>query len=305
MPHVSIIIVHFNDQKTTFNCLNSLTKLKKPVGFKFNVIIVDNGSQKLLKLPARFSLEKFILIRSDANLGFTGGNNMGIHQAIESFNSQFIWLVNNDTTFDSHCLSQLLEAAELHPEWGMISPKIYFSPGKEFHKQDYAVQARGKVLWFAGGVIDWSHLTAFHKGVDEVDRGQFDEQIATDFCTGCSVFIRREVLEKIGFLDKRYFLYFEDVDWSLRAIKAGYKLAFWPKAIMWHDNAGSSGGSGSHLQVYYQERNRSLLAWLYGDFPAKIVALRLQYANLISQKAWKRKAVIDFYKRKFGKQMII
>ena len=300
-----MIIIHFNDKKTTLNCLNSVVKLRKPPGIKFNVVVVDNGSQQPFTLPEKLRGEKFELIRSDANLGFTGGNNMGIHHAIELYNSQFIWLANNDTTFDSRCLEELLKASLAHTDWGMISPKIYFSPGREFHKQSYSAQERGRVIWFAGGVIDWRHLTAFHRGVDELDRGQFDGQTETDFCTGCGVFVRREVLEKIGYLDKRYFLYFEDVDWSLRALDSGYKLAFWPKAVMWHENAGSSGGSGSNLQLYYQERNRSLLAWLHGDYQAKLIAVRLQFKALFSGQKNRQRAVFDFYRRQFGKQVII
>jgi len=305
MSHISVILVHFNKKEATLRCLYSLASLQKPLGVKFDVVVVDNGSKKVFKLPAFFASKKYHLIRSDSNLGFTGGNNMGIFYAIEKYNSDYLWLVNDDTTFKKDCLKQLYIAACTNNNWGLISPKIYFTPTKEFHKNSYNKDQKGRVFWFAGGVIDWSHLTAFHKGVDELDRGQFDQVSNTDFCTGCSLFMRREVLEKVGFFDKRYFLYFEDVDFSLKTLKAGYQLIFWPKAVVWHDNAGSSGGVGSKIQVYYQERNRTLLAWLYGDFKTKLLALRLQYQNLLSGVSFRRKAVFDFYLRQFGKQIII
>lgn len=305
MSLTAVVVVHFNQTKTTIKCLDSLTRLKKMSGHKLRVVVVDNGSKNLLKLPSKFNSKSFHLIRSDANLGFTGGNNLGIHYAVENFDPQYLWLLNNDTTVETKSLQQLLESAANNPSWGMISPKIYFSPGKEFHQQSYSRQQRGNVIWFVGGVIDWRNLTAFHYGVDEVDRGQFDDNTETDFCTGCAILIKREVLEKIGFFDKRYFLYFEDVDFSLRAKKVGYKLGICHQAIVWHDNAGSSGGSGSSLQKYYQERNRSLLAWLHGDWWAKLVALRLQLMSLTSSDPYRRQAVLDFYQSKFGKQLIV
>lgn len=305
MSVTAVIVVHFNQTKTTLKCLDSLARLKNISGNTLKVVIVDNGSKNLFSLPSRFNSKIFHLIRSDANLGFTGGNNLGIHFSVENFDPQYLWLLNNDATVDSQALAQLLKAADENPSWGMISPKIYFTAGKEFHQQSYAKVDRGKVIWFVGGVIDWRNLTAFHLGVDEIDRGQFDQISETDFCTGCAIFIKREVLEKIGFLDKRYFLYFEDVDWSLRAQKFGYKLGISHQAIVWHDNAGSSGGSGSNLQQYYQERNRSLLAWLHGNWQAKFVAVRLQLMNLITTDPYRRQAVIDFYRRKFGKQLIV
>lgn len=305
VKHVSVILVHYNNTKTTNSCLSSLSSLIHPE-YACQYIIVDNGSIKKYVLPKSLTKsKKFKVIRSDANLGFTGGNNLGIHYAVERNNSQFIFLLNNDTTIHKQALRNLLQTLEDQPEVGIICPKIYFSAGKEYHSKSYLPSERGKVFWYAGGSIDWQHIVAFHRGVDEVDRGQFNNAAASDFATGCAMLIRREVLEKVGFLDKRYFMYFEDVDLSLRAKKAGYSIAFCPNAIVWHDNAGSSGGSGSSLHVYYQERNRYLLAFAHGT-PAVIpVVLRLQFQALTSGSRLRRKAVLDFYKGSFGKQSLV
>lgn len=305
MQNIVIIVVNYNQSKTTTVCLDSIAKLKTPVGYTVHTLIVDNGSAQKFKPAKRFNPNRFHLIRSDANLGFTGGNNLGIHYSAEHYNPQYVWLLNNDTTVAPDSLKELVKAFVLNPRFGLISPKIYFTSRKEFHKHSYHSNQRGKVIWFVGGVIDWQHLIAFHKGVDEVDYGQFEGISETDFCTGCSILIKREVLEKIGFLNKRYFLYFEDVDWSLKAKKYGYQLAVCHQAVVWHDNAGSSGGSGSDVQTYYQERNRSLLAWLHGDLKAKLVMLRLQLQALLSGNKYQKKAVIDFYRGNFGKQVII
>ncbi len=305
VKHVSVILVHFNNNRTTNTCLHSLSQIVTP-GYSCQFVIVDNGSLRNYILPKSFrNSKKFIVIRSDANLGFTGGNNLGIHFAVEKNNSQFIFLLNNDTTIEKYALRNMLRLLEANSMVGIVSPKIYFSPGKEFHQKSYKATDRGKVLWFAGGCIDWNHIIAFHKGVDELDIGQFDSVTETEFATGCAVLIRREVLEKIGFLDKRYFMYLEDVDLSLRAKKAGYQLAFCPSAVVWHDNAGSSGGSGSSLHVYYQERNRYLFAVTQGTPAVLLIVFRLQLQALLSGNPIRRKAVIDFYLRSFGKQALI
>ena len=305
MKHVSVILVHYNNSVTTNTCLRSLSAVSTP-GFTCQFIIVDNGSIRNYVLPkiVRKS-KKYIVIRSDANLGFTGGNNLGIHFAVEKNNSQYIFLLNNDTTIEKYALRNLLKELENRKEVGIICPKIYFSAGKEYHKKSYKNSERGRVLWFAGGSIDWSHLIAFHRGVDEVDIGQFDSVTETEYATGCALLIRREVLEKIGFLDKRYFMYLEDVDLSLRAKKAGYSIAFCPTAVVWHDNAGSSGGSGSSLHVYYQERNRYLFALTHGSPAVLPTVFRLQLQAMLSGNPMRRKAVIDFYTRSFGKQSLL
>lgn len=305
MKHVSIILVHYNETKSTNTCVASVAQLSHP-GFRLQCLIVDNGSVKPYVLPKQFRNSKqFSVIRSDANLGFTGGNNLGIHHAVEHNNSQYIFLLNSDTTIHKKALEKLLQHAEANPQVGILNPKIYFSPGKEFHHDSYQVSDRGSVLWFAGGTVDWRHLTATHRGVDEVDRGHFDQVRDSDFATGCAMLIRREVLEKVGFLDKRYFLYFEDVDLSLRAKKAGYTIQYFPDAVVWHDNAGSSGGSGSPTHLYYQQRNRYLLAVAHGT-PAVIpTVLRLQLQAIISGNRLKQKAVFDFYRRAFGKQPLV
>lgn len=305
MTHISIIVVHYNHRAVTLRCLESLA-LVRTRGYKLTVLIVDNGSTKFFKLPKNLqSSKRFKVIRSDSNLGFTGGNNLGIHYAIEQYNSQFVCLLNNDTTVQKNFLSELYDLAKSNSMIGVIAPKIYFSKGKEFHRTSYSHKQKGNIIWFAGGAIDWLHLSSFHIGVDEVDIGQHENEHEIDFATGCCMFISRELLERIGLLDKRYFMYFEDLDFCLRAKHSGYSIMYCPRSIIWHDNAGSSGGSGSSFQIYYQERNRSLMTFLHGSTRAKLTALRIQLSNLLSDSYLRRKAVSDFYLRRFGKQVLL
>ena len=182
MIHISIIIVNYNSQKDTLECLDSLSNIKS-FGFKYSILIVDNASKEPLVLPKRFQLPNIEVIRSESNLGFTGGNNMGIHYCIEKYNSDFVLLLNNDTTVDPSFLKELVGHAEKYPKAGLISSKIYFTKGREYHLESYKKEELGKVFWYAGGSIDWDHLVAFHRGVDEVDRGHFDNQTKCDFAT--------------------------------------------------------------------------------------------------------------------------
>lgn len=303
MHHISIIVVNYNSAQLTTACLKSLahSKLK---GARFSVIVVDNGSSIPYKLPSSYN--HFVtVIRSGANLGFTGGNNLGIHEAIEENNSDFVVLLNNDATVAEDCIQKMLDKAVANEECGLVSPKIYFTAGREYHEQSYGNNQQGKVLWFAGGSIDWQNLLAFHRGVDEVDRGQMSATDAVDFATGCCVLIKREVLEKIGLLDKRYFLYFEDVELSMKAQSFGYKLLFCPEAVAWHDNAGSSDGAGSVTHQYYQTRNRLLFFWEYGSLKTKSTILKLLLRLLVSKNKMERIASQHFVRRQFGKQPIL
>ncbi len=303
VKHVSIIIVDYNARDYTLNCLESLVG-QKAAGYNFTALVVDNGSKVPFKLPKRLQNPLIEIIRSNSNLGFTGGNNLGIYYSIEKYNSEYILLLNNDTVVSEDFLRNMLKCAEEMPRAGVISPKIYFSPGAEYHQNSYKREERGKIFWYAGGALDWPHLVAFHRGVDEFDYGQFDNQQHSDFATGCAMLISREVLEKIGTLDKRYFLYLEDVDFSMRVHKAGYEIGFCPDAVVWHKNAGSSGGAGSSIHDYYQTRNRLLFAFKHGEWQQWLTALRLAYRDFFSGNEKKRMGVSHALINRYGKQAV-
>lgn len=303
MTHVSVVIVNYNSPEYTKKCLKSLSESQK-VDFSYSVVVVDNGSKDPFQIPKAY-IEFAQVLRSESNLGFTGGNNIGIQYAIESFDSEFVFLLNNDTEIDPKCLRLLVKKMLSNNKIGAVCPKIYFGAGEEFHRQDYNKSDLGNVIWYAGGSIDWKHLAAFHRGVDEIDRSQFDKQLSSDFATGCAVLITREVLEKIGGFDERYFLYFEDVDLSLKISTAGYQIAFEPKAKLWHLNAGSSGGSGSQVHDYYQTRNRLLLAFSHGGVKEWITALRIGLQIFQEKNSIKKLAVFHALTGNFGKKTAI
>ncbi len=293
------MLVNWNGVKETLACLASLVKLKK-ANLDVSIIVVDNGStddsvEILLK-----EYPQNILLESKINLGFTGGNNLGIKYALEH-EADFVWLLNNDTTVDAEALLALVNSSK--PEKaGIVGSKIYFARGREFHKTRYKSADLGKVIWYAGGVIDWANMYGEHRGVDEVDVGQYDEVGETEFVTGCSMLVKREVFGGVGLLDDKFFAYFEDLDFSLRACRAGFKLLFAPDSRIWHSNASSSGGSGSRLHEYYMTRNRLLVGFRHAPVRTKFALFKEAAKILFGDNELRKQAVRDFLIGKFGKR---
>lgn len=290
---VSVIVLNYNGFKNTKDCLLSLENCKTK-NADVKIIVVDNDSNdgSVRKLEKGIG---YTFLKNSENLGYTGGNNVGIKHAL-SQKSDYILILNNDTVVDKSFLSELVKA---RPKAEILSPKIFFSPGYEFHKNRYKKQDLGRVIWYAGGKIDWDNILGIHLGVDQVDSGQFEKSREIEYATGAALFVKKEVFEKIGLFDGKYFLYLEDMDFSVRAKKAGFKIFFEPKAIIWHKNAGSAGGSGSELQDYYITRNRLLFAFKFANLKTKIAVLRQAMSQV--KDPTKRRALVDFLTGNFGK----
>lgn len=302
MDIIATILVNYNSAKDTKACVESLLSART-TGFRHNIVVVDNGSSQPLQISKNIlSQSQVSLVRSEINLGFTGGNNLGITFARDTFQPDYFFLLNNDTTVAGDCLVKLYRRADQTDELGVVSPKIYFTKGREFH--DYPPKVKGKVLWYAGGSIDWPNLTAFHRGVDEVDHGQFDAQTESDFATGCAVLIPRQIIETVGLLDKKYFLYFEDVELSYRWRQHNFKLYFEPAAKVWHHNATSGGGAGNTTSVYYQTRNRLLFFSSHGSWRTRLSAIAFAWRTWLRGKRLERRAVRDWLLHRWGKQVL-
>jgi len=296
--HIAVVIVNWNGKDDTITCLHSLQNVDL-LGHRLSIIVVDNGSTNDSVASIKNAFPKVSLIETGKNFGFTGGNNKGINKALE-IGVDLIWLLNNDTVVDKGVLS--FASVFNDPKVGACGSKIYFAPGHEFHHDRYKKNEQGKVFWYAGGVVDWKNLYASHRGVDEVDHGQYDKVEETPFVTGCSLVVRRDVIDKIGILDDKYFLYLEDLDWNIRIQKAGWKTMYVPTSIVWHVNAGSSGRPGNPVHEYYFTRNRLLLGMKYSPLRTKWALFREGIRFITSGSAIRRKAVFDWLFRRLGKQ---
>ena len=251
---VGVILVNWNGWRDTRECLESCARLAYP---DFEVIVVDNGStdDSVTRLRERFP--ELRLIETGANLGFAGGNNAGLHAAL-ALGAAYVWLLNNDTVVDAASLSALVDVLRDDPSAGFATSKIYY-------------QDRPGTLWYAGGSLSRLWGWSQHRGSDERDEGQYEELTAVDFATGCSLLARASAVTSIGPMDEDYFLYWEDIDWSARARRAGWRVVYVPGSRVWHKLGGSTPRERRHLQWRYEGRNRLLfyrrqrpraLAWI-------------------------------------------
>jgi GT2 family glycosyltransferase len=227
---------------------------------------VDNGSVDGSENLLRAMFPDIPLLQAGSNLGFAGGNNLGIRYAIDH-GADYIFLLNNDTVVDKEAVTALIEAAAADSGAGMLCSKIYF-------------HERANVLWYAGAsfypVIGWGR----HRGYGKVDVGQYDQLGETSRPTGCAMMVSRRVCEAIGLLREEMFCYAEDLDWGMRARNAGFKVLYVPASRVWHKVSRSSGGVGSPLSQYYTIRNTLLCLDANAPLP---VALRvLRYCTAIS-----------------------
>jgi len=297
MPKVFIIILHYKNWGDTQECLKSLEALNYD---NFEVIVVDNGSKdKFTVHSPRFTVKQ---IFNKENLGFAGGMNVGIGQALKK-DAKYILLLNNDVTIEPNFLKELVRKGESDRGIGILGPVIYDYQSKKIH--------------FAGGKINWLYTKGIHiqntRYPSLAKRSGAGKIRYTDYITGACLLIKREVIEKIGLMDEDYFLYFEDVDWCLKARRAGYKCVLIPNSKIWHKPS-SSAKEGSFSYIYYHTRNGLLMTkknalflikflaylqsfWIFGK---QIIKLML----MPSKKKWARAMMLgikDFYRGKFGK----
>lgn len=301
-PKVYIIILNWNRSKLTGDCLKSIQKLHKS-NMILKTIVVDNNSTKEQEKELRSLIEKntkfsIKLMINDKNLGFAGGNNTGIKYALKN-NADYVLILNNDTELDKDLLQNLIKAAKQNKNSAVFSPKIYFAPGFEFHKKRYKKRDLGKVLWAAGGEIDWKNVYATNRGVDQVDEGQFNESIEVDFASGACMFVNTKILKKVGVFDESYFMYLEDTDLCQRIKQSGKSILYVHDAEVWHKVAQSS-KIGSDLNDYFITRNRLQFGMMYAPIRAKIPLLRESLRLWKKGRKWQKIGVKDFYTRNLG-----
>ncbi len=323
MTKVSIIVLTWNGKKDTLECLKSLAKLTIK-NFQLEIVVVDNASTDETAAAVKEFSRKFAsatnktsrkekervaqirvnsrtpaikYIKNRTNLGFAEGNNVGMRYAIKK-DADYVMLLNNDTYVDKNLVTDLIKEFKKYPTAGVLSPKIYFAKGFEFHKDRYKKNELGQVIWYAGGDIDWDNVYGSNHGVDKVDKGQFEKVSDTDFATGCCMFFRSEVLKKVGLFDKRYFAYLEDADLSQRIKNAGWRVLYTPNAYLWH-KVGQALGIGSERNDYYITRNRLLFGIKHSSLRTKFALIRESIKLLLKGRKWQSIGVRDYYLGRF------
>lgn len=300
MAKVGIVVLNYKSAIETVECLKSLDRLRLPADYELRITVIDNHSEdKSIAVLSKLTTPAFKLVESQKNYGFAGGNNRGIKLALEE-DCDWVLLLNNDTLVDRNLLINFAKGIEDGNQMGLVTPKIYFAPGYEFHKDRYPKSLQGRVIWSAGGKMDWRNCFGKNIGVDDLDRGQYEEEKEVDFATGACLFISKKTLKKVGYLNEKYFMYFEDVEYCQRVKEAGLKIVYFPKVVIWHKVARSS-GIGSDLNDYYLTRNRLLFGLKYSPLRTKIALLKESIKFMLVGRKWQRIGVVDYYLQRWGK----
>lgn len=234
---LSIITVNYNGLKDTCELIDSI-----PFNKDMEVIVVDNASKLDEASVISGRCPQVKVIRNDKNLGFAGGNNIGIKEA----KGDYILLINNDTYFKDFNIDTLIERLESSDRIGIICPKLRFAWGNN-------------PIQFAG-YTHLSSITLRNKaiGFGKEDNGQYDTAHLTPYAHGAAMLIKREALEKVGLMPECYFLYYEEIDWSMMFTRAGYEIWYDPACTVYHKESQTT-GQNSPLRTYYITRNRLLL----------------------------------------------
>lgn len=254
-PLVSIIAVNFNQAAVTAAFLDSVRRLRYP---NTEVILVDNGSADPPRALIRERYPEVRYLETERNLGFAGGNNVGIRAA----RGDYYLLVNNDTELTPELVDTLLARFTEDPAIGMLCPLIRY-------------HAPAGIIQFAG-YTPLHPVTARNRTVGqfEPDRGQFGRPAETPFAHGAAMFTSRAVVERAGLMDEGYFLYYEELDWSAAIRRAGYRIEVEPRARITHKESVSV-GKDSPLKTYYMTRNR--IRYMRRNAPAWSLVAFLAY----------------------------
>lgn len=284
-PRVSVIILNWNGWQDTLECLESLYQIRYS---NYDVVLVDNNStddsiQKIkdyckgqLEIGSKYvcyqrqnkpitiieykdeetktissqnyslilegNTNKILnLIQNPKNYGFAKGNNIGINYALNILDSDYVLLLNNDTVVDPEFMLELVLIGESNPEIGFVGAKTYF------YNNENVLQAAG------GGYVDFKHGIVNELASNIIDNGDYDSYIEIDYVGGVCLMCKRDVVNTIGPMNPKYFMYWEDVNWCLKGLEYSYKSVYAFKSKIWHKYGASS---ESDFKIYYLNRNR-------------------------------------------------
>ena len=290
---VGIILVNYNGAKDTVECLNSLYT----VNYKNKKIyVVDNNSSEddLEYLESFIDCSYVKLIKLEENLGFSGGNNIGIKEALAD-GCKVIGLLNNDTTVEDDFLNQLVIKLFSDKRIGAVVPQI----------RDYYNES---MVTYGGGEINYLKGSVFIEGINRYEDSINNTERFVTFGHGCCLFLKKEVILKIGLLPEEYFLYFEDADYSIQIVKSGYRIMYCPKSIIYHKESASTKKGSDNFQ-YYFTRNRFYFIKKNFKLLSKLTAYPISVLYLIKKMILNefefknvKVGLIDFFRKRTGKR---
>jgi len=275
-PRVVVVVLNWNGRDDTLACLRSLSVCTYP---ELELLVVDNGSEDGSEAAIRVTFPAVEILQTGANLGFAGGNNAGIDRALDH-GADYVLLLNNDTEVEPGFVEPMVERAEADPSLGVVGAAIAYAHDPQR-------------LWaFGGGRFDVATGWVRH-----VQRPVDPETLGTHgtrhyYITGCTMLLRREVLERVGRLDTSYFHFCEDVDLCLRAEEAGYRVGVAPESRLVHKVSATT-RVASPAFLYYNLRSRLTLVRRHGPpgspspWSVAILWLRLWRPALLGGDGWR------------------
>lgn len=292
-PLVWIVLLNWNGWRDTDACLNSLAALNYS---NFRVVVVDNASSDGSEGRLRALHPELTLLQSGANLGFAGGNNIGLRYALAN-GAAYVWLLNNDTLVEPDALGELVQKMRGNPALGLCGSTLLYEAQRD------TVQALGGARYnrWLGTVAHIGQHQPFRSDID-TDRGSMDEvavERQLDYLIGASTLVSRAFLEEVGLLQEDYFLYFEELDWAARA-KGTFGLGYAAKSLVYHKEGSSIGGSDaakdskSYTSDFYSLRNRVRFTKRFYPYalPSVYGGLLIALANRLRRQQWDRVGLI-------------
>lgn len=281
---VVVVLLNWRRVDDTMNCLDSIARLS---GYMPKVIVCDNdsadGSEARLTEYSHKSALDIKVLQTGANLGFAGGVNVGLKAALANPAMRFAWILNNDTQLEPGALSALLDTMLVKPEIGICGSTLLYLD------EPTMIQAVG------GTYNPWLGTTRHSLGHETYspDRCRAFDDRSLDYVVGASMFVRREVLETVGLMDERYFLYYEEIDWAhrLRSRRPDLRLGYVPESIIYHAEGATTGSNDrkgkrySYISDYYMLTSR--LKCTRKNFPDKVWSVRLSLL-LVAISRWRR-----------------
>jgi GT2 family glycosyltransferase len=296
-PFVISVILNTNRRQDTLECLASLAKTTYS---NHKAIVLDNHSVDGSVEAIRLAYPQVQSIELQENLGYAGNNNVGIRAALDQ-GADWVFVLNEDTVLAPDCISHLVAVGESDSRIGIVGPMVYH------HDEPDVIQS-------AGGLLG-PYWQSIHIAKNEVDTGQVNEPRLVEWISGCGLMIRRNTVEQVGLIDARYFYYWEETEWCLRAGKAGWRIMHVPGARMWHKGV-QRNYSPQPSVTYYSTRNHLLTlakhhaplkAWLFTwiqflrTITSWTVKPKWRYMHEHRNAMWR--GLVDFLQRRWGRQI--
>jgi GT2 family glycosyltransferase len=291
-PKVGVVIVTHNRKQVLENCLTSVLESTYE---NYVIIVIDNASTDNSFQMVSRDFPSVKAIRSELNLGYTGGNNLGITYALQNEKCNYLLILNDDTVVTQNLINNLLNSIEKNKRIGVVNPKIL-----DFETKRDICNRYGEHNYYFG--VGYKSLLDSKKAQE------------INLLRGTCFIIRKEVVEKIGLMDENYFLYFDEADLSSRVTNSKYKIVYEPTAIVYHQISQSFNGKVNPVVLYYSTRNELLFArkhlnmlfffplWAF-RFAFRLIIYAIRTRDLLIEKSILQ-GFIDFTKSNFGKKEI-